>query len=201
MPREDHTYAKKKVSDIENFFEKVPLLGLQILDVLDYQSKYHLKTSARSLKLHNIYCYLKINETLYQDKEILDVLNGQSKYNLSVKSLKLHNIYGFLKINETFYHDEKKWTPLHFAAKSNNLELFKFVFDRAPDKNPYDNERNTPLHLAVQAGTLNSNICKHIIEKIYNINPKNNCGKTPLDLLQPAHSYEQHETDKLLKNY
>ena len=159
MPREDHTYAKKNVSVIENFFEKVPLLGLQILEVLDYQSKYHLKISDRSLKLDKIKCYQKINDNCYQD--------------------------------------EKKWTPLHFAAKSNNLELFKFVFDRAPDKNPYDNSRNTPLHLAVQNGTLKPKICRHIIERIYNIHPINNCGKTPLDLVQPASSYEQQEIVKL----
>ena len=197
MPQEDHTYAKKKVSVIENIFEMFPLVGLEILDILDEQSKYNLKMSARSLKLHKIYCYLKINETFYQDEEILDVLGGQSKFNLkmSVKSLKMHNIYGLLKINETFYQDEKKWTPLHFAAKSDNLELFMYVFDRAPHKNPYDKDRNTPLHLAVQ--TLNPKICKHMIERIYNIHPKNNCGQTPLDLIQPAHRYEQQEIVKL----
>jgi ankyrin repeat protein len=165
MAREDHTYAKKKknvsviVSVIENLFEKFPLLGLEILDNLDEQSKYNLQISARSLKFHKIYCYIKINETCYEHT--------------------------------------KKWTPLHYAAKNSNLELFKYVFDRATNKNPYDKNRNTPLHLAVQTGTLKPKICRHIIKKIYNIHPINNCGKTPLDLVQPAHSYEQQEIVKL----
>ena len=64
------------------------------------------------------------------------------------------------------------------------MELFRYIFDLATEKNPFDSNWNTPLHLAVV--NVNPGICKYIIDSIAYIHPVNKDGNTPLDLIQNA---------------
>ena len=94
-------------------------------------------------------------------------------------------------------------TPLHLAAHQGLFDLFKFIFELVPDKNPVDFDGNTPLHRAARGhwdiyqlvieGMLNDNLgsiqghqqIHPVTGQIYELiieNPKNNEGKTPLDL-------------------
>ena len=95
-------------------------------------------------------------------------------------------------------------SPLHLAAEQGYLDLFKFIFKIVQDKNPEDYDGNTPLHTAAKGGhwyiyiwiiegMQNKNpgsIQSHpqinpVTGQIYELiieNPKNNEGKTPLDM-------------------
>ena len=46
------------------------------------------------------------------------------------------------------------------------------IIDRLEDKNPRSEEGKTPLHFAAKAGHLN--VCKFIIERVQDKNPKQN---------------------------
>jgi ankyrin repeat protein len=67
------------------------------------------------------------------------------------------------------------------AAQKTNFQIFKFIFEKAKDKNPKDEEGDTSLHVAAWFG--NFEIFKFIFEgmqKGQNKNPKNINGRTPL---------------------
>ena len=76
--------------------------------------------------------------------------------------------------------DNNGWTPLHYAARDGQFQLFRYIFDLATDKNPMNNNKDTPLHLA--AGARRTEIAIYIIERIGQVYPKNNLNETPLDL-------------------
>ena len=71
-------------------------------------------------------------------------------------------------------------TPLHGAAFTGNLRLYKYLstFLSLLDKNPENNRGITPLHWAVQYGYLN--LCKFIMKKVADKNPKDANGNTAL---------------------
>ena len=54
------------------------------------------------------------------------------------------------------------------------------LFRSLEETNPSDNDGNTPLHCAVRNFSLE--ICKLLCQNSNNKNPKNDRGKTPLDL-------------------
>ena len=56
----------------------------------------------------------------------------------------------------------QRTTPLDFAVKSGNLEIFKWIFDNIEDKNTHDFHRITPMHLAAHSDNL------EILQLIFN---------------------------------
>ena len=56
---------------------------------------------------------------------------------------------------------EDQITPLHIAAKLDNLTIFQIIFDNIADKNPIDNGGFTPLYYAAKAGS--QSICELMI--------------------------------------
>ena len=116
------------------------------------------------------------------------------------------------RIAEKNPSDDNGNTPLHYAARNNNLEICKLIIEKIVEKNPRNDYGTTPLHHAAENNSLaickliaggiddnpsddsgttplhhaaeNSNleICKLLCQNSNNKNPKNNRGKTPLDL-------------------
>ena len=70
-------------------------------------------------------------------------------------------------------------TPLHFAVRTGQMDIFLDIFERVKDKNPQDGDGVTPFHLAAMHGHLE--ICQLIVKKVEDKNPKNSFGRTPLD--------------------
>ena len=55
-------------------------------------------------------------------------------------------------------------TTLHLAAETGQIEMYKDLSEKYDDKNPKDEEKSTPLHLAASNGHLV--ICKLIVAEI-----------------------------------
>ena len=60
--------------------------------------------------------------------------------------------------------------PLHYAAEFGHKKAYKIINRRFQLKNPPDNQKVTPLHIAAGQGRLN--VCKLIIKSVKNKNPK-----------------------------
>ena len=73
---------------------------------------------------------------------------------------------------------ELGYTPLHYAARNNNMEVCKLIIGQIADKNPINNLGVTPLHYAAENDSLE--ICQLIIEGLEETNPSDNDGNTPL---------------------
>jgi len=72
-------------------------------------------------------------------------------------------------------------TEMHIAAMTGQTKVFQTMLEKADDKNPKDNNWDTPLHFAADGG--HYTICKLIIDAgITDKNPSNTSNETPLDL-------------------
>ena len=70
---------------------------------------------------------------------------------------------------------------MHVAAMTGQTKVFQTMLETADDKNPMDDNWDTPLHYAAKGG--HYAICKLIIDAdIEDKNPRNKSNKTPLDL-------------------
>ena len=67
---------------------------------------------------------------------------------------------------------------LHWAADYGNLDIYKSIMDKVPDKNPKDKEGITPLHCAADVG--HPDICQLILKNTADKCPKDKDGYTPL---------------------
>ena len=70
---------------------------------------------------------------------------------------------------------------MHVAAMTGQTKVFQTMLEKADDKNPADDNWDTPLHHAAKGG--HYAICKLIIDAgIGDKNPSNKSNKTPYDL-------------------
>ena len=70
---------------------------------------------------------------------------------------------------------------MHVAAMTGQTKVFQTMLEKAVDKNPKDDNWDTPLHSAAEGG--HYTICKLIIDAgIRDKNPSNKNYETPLDL-------------------
>ena len=68
---------------------------------------------------------------------------------------------------------------MHVAAMTGQTKVFQTMLEEADDKNPTDDNYDTPLHLAAKGG--HYAICKLIIDAgISDKNPSNRSDETPL---------------------
>ena len=68
-------------------------------------------------------------------------------------------------------------TPFHKAAGL-GIEICKLFINNLINKNPCDNNGNTPLYMAARSGHLE--VCTQLMENLHDNNPKNYNGWTPL---------------------
>lgn len=73
-------------------------------------------------------------------------------------------------------------TEMHVAAMTGQTNVFQTMLEKADDKNPKDDNWDTPLHSAAEGG--HYKICKLIIDAagISDKNPSNKSNETPLEL-------------------
>ena len=70
---------------------------------------------------------------------------------------------------------------MHVAAMTGQTKVFKTMLEKADDKNPMDDNWDTPLHYAAKGG--HYAICKLIVDAdIEDKNPGNRNDETPYDL-------------------
>ena len=72
------------------------------------------------------------------------------------------------------------YSPLHFAAYHDCLEVVEFITLCTKNVNIKDNLGETPLHMAAANGHIN--VVKILATKINNLNVVNNVGRTPLHM-------------------
>ena len=83
--------------------------------------------------------------------------------------------------------------PMHLEVKSDNLEMFQWLYENIEDIIPRDNRGNSPLHLAARSGYLA--ICQLIIENVKNENPTG--GLSALSPLHLAARFGHYDICKL----
>ena len=92
---------------------------------------------------------------------------------------------------ENFYQVRRKrirhqWHPLHIAAETGNLSLYKYVWFKTGEKNPErPKDRLTPFHLAAQNGHFR--VCEFIVKFFEIKNPEMKEGFIPCKSLTPLH--------------
>ena len=86
-------------------------------------------------------------------------------------------------------------TEMHVAAMTGQIKVFQTMLEKAVDKNPKDDNWDTPLHSAAKGG--HYTICKLIIDAgIRDKNPSNKNDETPLGL---ANSNNHTEVGLLIR--
>ena len=80
--------------------------------------------------------------------------------------------YGFLFSSSCTLPD------LHLAAENGHLEVCKLIIDKVNDKNPENEDGQTPLHEAAKGGHLE--VCRLLMKSVTNIDPVNGHGEMPL---------------------
>ena len=147
---------------------------------------FETKTSLKTLKelATALYVFRDLGRNEWKiHKDFLKLLNLESddqwsplhiaaKFSLELfKEIALK----FNKINQANNNGE---TPLHSAAKSGHLDIFKFILKNIQeDKNPKDNVGLTPLHYAAICSNLE--IFRFIVQTDEDVNPVKGSGILP----------------------
>ena len=79
-----------------------------------------------------------------------------------------------------YFSYKRNETPLHCAAESGNLEIFKYIAEQLEDKSPVDDIGGTPLDCAAYWGHLE--VVKYELNHSENKNPTkmtDGCTKLP----------------------
>jgi ankyrin repeat protein len=74
--------------------------------------------------------------------------------------------------------DTGGYTPLHWAARSNNAAAARVLLERGAEKNPVDKLGRTPLHIASLANS--PNVVRVLLLRKAKKNPRDNNGNTPI---------------------
>ena len=168
---------------MEEIILRFPVIAEQIFDQLDDQ---------------NVTKCRKICKTWYDVTERLQWIRKLQKltkdHHISWKSVLVKIPTHFLKklaveydldpfpigIPIRIFQSGWKWSPLHTAAHSGDLQLFEHIYEKSKDKNPQDKHGQTPFHAAAVHGSLE--IFEFILERTEDKNPKNKYGWTTLHL-------------------
>ena len=132
--------------------------------------------------------YLSATENVKKRDAIqadLDLAESEAKRRKSEMAKKSMLEFLFLveeKVKTTWYKDDYTTkdgrTLLHWAADYGNLDIYRSIMDKVPDKNPKSKNGVTPLHCAADVGHLD--LCQLILNNVTDKCPKNKDGHTPL---------------------
>ena len=93
---------------------------------------------------------------------------------LAAASGNIKTIKKFLRKVKLFYTSIEQYykhgLPLYYAAEFGHKKAYRIINRKFQLKNPSDNQKVTPLHIAASQGRLN--VCKLIIKSVENKNPK-----------------------------
>ena len=167
---------KKNISDLAIIFLRFPQISSNILKKLDNQSLTKVKETGKELK-----DFIE-NDKILWARKIKSFLKGKHEKYLFEWERTIQktpaNIIRKLANGIKKYKKTQILSPLHIAAQLNNFPIFKHVFDKVANKNPYGRIRSpknkeikivSPLHVASRNGNLK--ICKIIMNELENKNP------------------------------
>lgn len=92
--------------------------------------------------------------------------------------------------------DQNGWTPLHYAACYNHIDIVEHILQRGINVNILNNYQRTPLHIACEKGhkeVAELLLKRGAVPKLYDY-----FGKTPF---QYAHHYSRKDICMMLKQY
>ncbi|APR98546.1 ankyrin repeat domain-containing protein [Wolbachia endosymbiont of Folsomia candida] len=127
--------------------------------------------------------FLNANKNDPDLQVVLNLRRGEGKRTVLEKmaTRNISAVYLFLKaVADPNIGDKKGKTPLHCAAKYNNLDILNILLEeKSIDINVKDENGKTPLHYAVFHGH-NEVISRLLTEEAIDINAQDNEGKAPL---------------------
>ena len=92
--------------------------------------------------------------------------------------------------------DKDNMTPIHYAARSENVEVVKYLISKGLDVNAKNDYDSTPLHLAVhRGGKFDIEMIKYLVSEGADVNARNSYGKTPLHIAAYAGVYSDNEKE------
>ena len=91
------------------------------------------------------------------------------------------------------------YEPLHYAAISGNLGLYKYIHEKMEEKIPQTGSKGwTPLHFAVKHGQIE--VIEFIVANVTDKNPGDKSGMTPLLIAAAQVNFSRMST-KLVRTY
>ena len=121
------------------------------------------------------------SQRIFWIRKILKHANPQSKFHgewkIVLDKTPIETLKNFARF--VWLPPKTEISPLHVAGALGNIELFNSIKEKTGlNEDSKDNCGMTPFHTAAYNNRLN--LCKLIIEKLQDKNPRNNLGETPL---------------------
>jgi ankyrin repeat protein len=168
---------------MEYICRRFPVLGEMIFERVDYQTLTKCKEADRKTCefLNNgrflwVQMIRKNITPVNQYREEWKIITKKTPvYVIRVIAMEFCRFTKLINLGEIDL-DQNGIAPLHCAVRC-NLEVYKYMFEKALEKNPADPTGLTPLHLSASYGNLE--LCRFIIENVGNKNPGDSYGCTP----------------------
>ena len=155
---------------------RFPVIAEQIFDQLDDQNLSKCRGISK--------IWYDATERLKWTRKIQKLSKENAKHQTSWKLVLVKIPTEVLKklalACEEYHYDIPQWpdgiesSPLHIAACSGDLQLFKHILEKVKDKNPKDHFEQTAFHTAASYGSLE--IFEFIMERAEDKNPKDEDG-------------------------
>ena len=162
-------------SIMEEIILRFPVIAEQIFDQLDNQNVTKCREICKS--------WYDVTDRLQWIRKIQKLTKDhQISWKLVFVKIPTHFLKKLALTCEEYHDDIFHWlcSPLHTAAHSGDLQLFKHIYEKSKDKNPKGTLGQTPFHAAARNGSLE--IFRFIMERAEDKNPKDKLGWTPLYL-------------------
>ena len=177
-----------KTISMEKIFLRFPHLSEAIFDNMDNQSLFicinvsriwleYLKNQ-KFIYIRSMSNFVKDNIYPFDNKEV------EKSWDRIIKKCNFETIVELKGALNQHLKSEDSWiyydlSPLHIVAHVGDTLLYRKIMGFSEDINPKNGRPGmTPLHMAAKNGHIE--ICKIILEKIVDKNPKDNSDWTPL---------------------